>query len=251
MLDDGSTDRTQEIAERCGARFVRRPIDKVSPLAETQLMLDFAKSLITTDWIFWGYVDIFLPKTLLDKMAEISKQELYKYVYVPIDTYLWGEIKHPVIRAAYPSFFHKDYADFKGNRLHSMGKFIGRPAQVLRLPWQAQYAMRHYSLYDLEKFVSKHLNYANVEAQDKFSHGAKFSPAYMLGSMGRYFYLFYKRGWRAGVRGLYAALLYSFFRLMVAVRLYELEHGLNLEAIEAEFTIAKKQIVEDVEGKRP
>jgi glycosyltransferase involved in cell wall biosynthesis len=247
VLDDGSTDRTQEIAERFGARFVRRPSDPESKLAETQLMLDFVKSIIYTDWIFWGYTDNFLPKTLLDKFMEISKQNRHKYVYVPIDTYLWGETDHPIIRAAYPNFFHKDYVDFTGNRLHGFGKFLGDKGQILRLPWEKKYAICHYSLYNLEKFVTKHLAYAGFEAEDKIGHGLKFRVIYLLMSPARYFYLFYKRGWRAGVRGLYASMLYSFFRLMVAVRLYELENGLDLQTIEAEFAKAKKRIVDDVE----
>ena len=54
ILDDGSTDRTKEIAESLGARLVRRP---ANPLyyTETQAMLDFAKSLINTQWIYWSY----------------------------------------------------------------------------------------------------------------------------------------------------------------------------------------------------
>jgi hypothetical protein len=66
--------------------------------------------------------------------------------------------------------------------------------------------------------------------------------------MGRYFYLFYlKGGVRAGIRGLMVGFLYSAFRVMLAMRLYELEHGLNLETIEAEYVKAKQKIVADIE----
>jgi hypothetical protein len=52
---------------------------------------------------------------------------------------------------------------------------------------------------------------------------------------------------RAGIRGLMVGFLYSAFRVMLAMRLYELEHGLNLETIEAEYVKAKQKIVADIE----
>ncbi len=246
LLDGGSTDKTQEIAERWGAHFVTRPVIKTAHV-ETQEMFEFAKSLVKTEWIYWSYVDNLLPKTLLDKMAELSHQEKYAYVYVPIYTYLWGEIKHPIIKASYANFFKKDLMDFSNNRMHGVGKFMGSETQILHLPNKLEYAIRHFSLYDLNKFVSGHLRYSNAEAEEKLATGKKFSLWYMFGSMGHYFYLFYKRGWKAGTRGLFISLLYVFFRLMVFVKLFELEQGITLDSIEAEFVKEKKKIVAEVE----
>ena len=246
ILDDGSTDRTKEIAEGLGAKLVRRPATGLA-YTENQILLDFAKTHVKTNWIYWSYVDNLLPKTLLDRMAEISRQDKIKIVHIPIFTYLWGETEYEAIRAAYPNFFHKDYVDFKGNRMHGLGKFLGKEEEILKLPWEQQYAIRHFSLYDLHKFVLAHLNYAEREAEEKHREGKKFSLFYMLGSPAKYFWLFYKRGWRLGIKGLYIALLYSSFRLMVAVKLYELERGITLDSIEQEFAKAKKQLVEEIE----
>jgi len=246
LLDGGSTDRTKEIAESFGAKFVVRPkSEKVQ--VETQEMLEFAKTLIRTEWIFWSYVDNFLPKTLLEEITKISQENKYSYVYVPIDTYLWGESQVPVISASYSCFFKKDKVNFGENRIHGMGKFTGPKEEILHLPKNKDFSMRHYSLYDLTKFVSGHVRYASAEAEERFKDGKRFSIYYMFGSMARYFWLFYKKGWRAGVRGVYGALLYSFFRLMMAVRLYELEHGVNLETIEQEYQKEKLKIVKEVE----
>jgi glycosyltransferase involved in cell wall biosynthesis len=247
ILDDGSTDRTKEIAEGLGAKLLRRPASSLN-YTETQAMLDFAKSHISTQWIYWSYVDNLLPKALLDKMSEISRQDKIKIVHVPIFTYLWGETKTEVIRAAYANFFNKDYIDFSENRMHGLGKFLGKPDEILKLPWKKEYAIRHFSLYDLNKFVSAHLNYAQKEAEEKHKEGKKFSLFYMLGSPAKYFWLFYKRGWRLGIKGLYIALLYSSFRLMVAVKLYELENNLTLETIEESFAKEKKKLVEEAEA---
>lgn len=248
VFDGGSTDKTKEITEQLGGHFIVRPVISTVHV-ETQEMFLFVKSVIKTDWIFWSYVDNLLPKTLLEKMTEVANQDIYKYVYIPVDTYMWGETEYPVIRASYPNFFHKDFVDFTTNKMHGLGQFTGKKEQILNLPMKKELAIRHFSLYDLNKFITGHVRYAVPEAEDKMRSGKRFSVYYMLGSMANYFWLFYKRGWRAGVRGLYGAMLYSFFRLMVSVKLYELEHNLTLETIEAAFQKEKKNIVDEIERK--
>ena len=247
ILDDGSTDKTGEIAQSLGARFVRRPKNDKG-FTETPEMLEFVKSLAATPWIYWGFVDNILPKTLLLKLKEISEQDKIKYVYIPIHTYLWGDTKRPMLKASYPCFFRKEYVDFTGNKMHGMGKFTGSKEGILHLPTSRDYAMRHFSLYDLNKFISGHLKYAEAEAREKFAEGRRYSKFYMLGSMAHYFYLFIKHSYRSKDRGLFVPLLYSAFRLMVAVKLYEIEHNLNLDTIEAEFAKEKQKIVQEVEG---
>lgn len=246
ILDGGSTDRTREITEKFGGHFVVRP--KISTAhVETEEMFQFAKALVKTNWIYWSYVDNILPKNLLEQLSEVAAANKYKCVYVPIYTYMWGETKYPVIKASYLNFFHKEFMDFSGNRIHGLGKFIGNKNEILDLPKKAHLAIRHYSLYDSNKFILGHLRYAAFEAEDKLKHGKKFSVFYMLGSMLHYFWLFYKRGFRVGVKGLFNAFLYAFFRLMMAVRLYELENNLNLETIEWEFQKDKQRLIDEIE----
>lgn len=247
LLDGGSTDKTQEIGEKLGAKFFLRP-DRVTVQVENQTNFEFIKSIVKTPWIFWSYVDNFLPKSLLEKLTEVSKQNHFKYVFVPIDTFLFGDTAHPVIRASYPSFFQKEYMDFSDNRIHGMGKFSGSKDEILHLPVTAEYAMKHLSLYDLTKFVQGHVRYADAEARDRIAHGEHFSFWHMVASMANYFRLFYIRGYKAGLKGFFAAMLYSYFRFMVWMRIYEIENGLNLDSIEGEFGKEKKRMVEEVEG---
>jgi hypothetical protein len=128
-----------------------------------------------------------------------------------------------------------------------MGKFIGKKNEILTLPSREEYAIRHYSLYDMKKFVLNHLRYAEAEAQSKFERGKKFSIFLMIGAMIRYLVLFYKFSFRNGVKGLVVALMYSYFRLMVYAKLYELENGISLESIEADFIESREKILNDIE----
>jgi hypothetical protein len=91
------------------------------------------------------------------------------------------------------------------------------------------------------------MRYAQNEVAEKIAAGRKFSVWYMLGSMVRYFFIYYRSAFRAGVKGLYVSLLYANWRLLVSVKWYEEERGMSLESIEREFAKEKQKIVAEVE----
>lgn len=246
VLDGGSTDKTKEIVESMGAKFlIRPPSEKVQ--GETEMNFEFIKAHIKTDWIYWGYVDNTAPKTLVDKMVEISKQNKIKMVHIPLYTYLWGNTKHFMHKGYSPMFFHKDYVDMKDNYVHGMGKFLGTKNELLTLPNKKEFALVHFSTYNLRKFVNGHLRYAEAEALDKFKMGKKFSSLRMLAAMVRYCFIFGKIGFRNGVYGLIAMLSYAFSRFMVYVRLFELENDITLESIEQNYETVKKEMLKEFE----
>lgn len=242
IMDGGSTDKTQEISEALGAKFILRP----NPENETQENLCAIISNTTTEWIYWGLVDNLASKSLLNKMVSISKQNRYKYILVPLYTYLWGEVRTPALKGYFPCFFMKNSIDFTDNYIHGMGKFLGDDKEILFLPNTLEFALRHYSLYDVNKFLISHLNYANIEASQKFDSGNKFSIFKLIRGMGGYFLMFYRNGYKNGVRGLLVSCVYSLFRFMVYFRLFELENNLNLDTIEAEYVKEKNKILETI-----
>ncbi|PIZ92928.1 MAG: hypothetical protein COX82_03620 [Candidatus Magasanikbacteria bacterium CG_4_10_14_0_2_um_filter_41_10] len=246
IMDAGSTDNTKNIAERLGARFfLRPPSDNLQ--VETQQNFEFIKKNITTDWVYWGFVDNLVPKSLLEKVVNVIQEEKYIYIFVPLFSYLYGMTDVPMLKSFNPMFFRKDAIDFTDNVMHGMGKFLGKKNQILKLPSSKKYAVRHFSLYDVNKFVRNHLGYANEEAVGKFARGKKFAVWLMLGAMIRYFILYYKYSFRNGAKGLMTALLYAQFRLLVYVKLYEIEHNINLDTIEASFVEAKEKILKEFE----
>jgi len=245
VLDDGSTDKTKEIVERLGGKFILRPrIDSV--VVENEKMYDFIKQLIKTDWIFWGFADNLMPKTLLEKLVEISQQTKIKYVNIPLHTYLLGHTRIPMQEGHSPRFFMKDYVDFTNNKIHGMGKFLGNKNEMLTLPNRKKYAICHYSTYNLKKFVLAHLRYTEEEAQQHFKNGKKSSLFYMIGGMIRYFILYFKKGFKNGKAGFVISLQYAFFRMMVSARLYEIENDITLESIEKKYSEAKEKLLEDI-----
>lgn len=244
ILDGGSTDRTQEIAESLGAKFFIRPENK-SPFMETEENFAFIKSIITTEWIYWGYTDNIAPKTLVEKMVEISKQDIIKSVNIPLYTYLWGNTKEYAHKSYAPFLYHKDYIDFKNNHIHGLGKFTGTKSQQIFLKDEDSYALKHFSTYTLTKFISGHLRYAETEAIQKFEKGEKFSLLKMFAAMVRYAYIYGKHSYKNGTLGLLIILNYMVFRLMTYTRLYELENEITLTSVEENYSKVKEKILED------
>jgi len=246
VFDGGSTDNTQKIAESLGARFALRP-PQDTVYVETQYMYKSLLSHVQTDWIFWDFADNVLPQKLLEKLRTISEQEKIKYVHIPLYTYLWGQTDSPANKSYSPRFFHKDFVSFEKNQIHGMGEFSGQNNEQMMLPLKDEFALQHFSLYNMEKFVESHKRYALAEAEGRFAAGETFSVFRMIGSMVRYFFLYYKNGYKNGASGFFSALLYSFFRLMTHIKLYELEHDMTIENIEKKYNDKKNHYVGSIE----
>lgn len=243
-MDGGSTDRTKEISEAGGASFFTRPPSEKAN-SETDTNFQFIKGFLKTDWIFWGYVDNIAPKGLLEKLVEVAGENKYKQVMIPLYTYLWGYTKNYAQKSYAPFLFHKDFIDFKNNHIHGIGRFTGSQEQVLVLPSQEKYALRHFSTYNQEKFVRAHMRYAHQEALEKFQRGEKFSVFKMLRGMIGYTYVFAKQGWKNGKIGLIVTLNYVFYRLMSYASLYEIENGITLDSVEENYSKKKEEILKD------
>lgn len=246
VMDGGSTDKTKEIAESLGAKFFIRP-EYSKPFSETKENFYFLKNMTKTDWIYWGYVDNILPKKLLNKLTEVSKQNHIKIVFAPMYTYIWGNTERYAQKSGIPVLYHKDYIDFSNPRIHSMGDFIGDKSQRLFLSNKEEFAVKHFSVYDMHKFVNGHMRYAETEANEKFIRGEKFSVIKMLAAMIRYMWIYRKCSYNNGKIGLIVILHYAFFRLMAYTKLYELENNITLENIEKKYSILKEKMLKDFE----
>ena len=243
ILDGGSSDKTKEITEQAGAKFFTRP-NILSPNVENTENFEFIKKHITTDWIYWGYVDNIVPRTLLEKMIELSKQTTYKKINIPLYTYLWGNTEHYAHKSYAPFLFHKEYITFDNNHIHGLGKFLGKKNEVLFLPNTEEYAIKHFSTYDVQKFIQGHLRYAEAEAEEKYTNGVKFSAVKMLASIVRYAWIYGKYSYKNGILGLIIILNYAAFRIMAYTKLYELNNKISKESIEAKYSLVKEKMLE-------
>lgn len=241
ILDGGSTDKTQEIAESLGAKWYKRPPSTKIQI-ETQENFEFLKSKISHDWVYFGHSDYYVPKTLIEKMVEVSHQEKHKILLMPLYTYLWGVTSSPAVEAYTQMFFHKDYYDFTGDRIHFQGRFTGDKSEILHLPNRLSYAIRHFSTYNEHKFVTGYLRYTEFEAEEKFAKGERFSLIKMIAAIVRYGWI-YRKSMRVWPLGVIIVLNHMFSRLMVYSKVYELQHGITLESIEDSYTKEREKML--------
>jgi hypothetical protein len=160
-------------------------------------------------------------------------------------TYLWGNTKNYAQKGYAPFFFHKDFVDFKNNHIHGIGKFLGTKEQCLILPSREEYALKHFSTYNVEKFMRGHMRYAEEEAQQKFVNGEKFSIFRLFRAMAGYVWIFGKQGYKNGRLGILIILNYISYRVMAYTRLYELENNVTLESIESNYSKKKEQMLKE------
>lgn len=244
IFDGGSTDKTKEIAEKMGAKFVTRPKND-GVFMENKENYDFLKSIVKTDFIYWGFVDNILSKNLLEKLTDVSNKNTTKIVYAPLFTYLWGNTKNYAHKSHIPVLYHKDYMSFSNPHIHSMGDFTGTKSETLILPLKEEFAVKHFSTYTSHKFILGHLRYAETEAEEKFNNGKKFSGLRMFAAMLRYMWMYGKYSYKNGSEGLITIFHYATFRLMTYAKLYELEHKITLDNIEKHYSSEKEKLLKD------
>lgn len=243
ILDGGSTDKTRAICEELGAKFYLRPENKKIQI-ENEENFEFIKSIITTDWIYWGHADYIASRILIEKMIEISLQDKIKTVSLPLYTYLWGEIEFPSQISHTTMFFHKDFRSFSDTRIHYQGTFTGSKGQHLILPSNPDCALHHFSTYNVSKYVAGYMRYGEEEARQKFERGESFSLIKLFAAMMRYLWI-YRRSLRSPRLGILIMLNMAFGRLMTYTRLYEYEHDITLDSIEDNYSRKKEQLLKD------
>lgn len=244
MLDDRTTDDTERIAKEYGAevRRFRHP-----GWTEGEETVNLVLGLVKTDWVYWAYVDELLGKPLLEKMRELAAQEKYKVVWMRRKNYHYGGVN---LENGYTlRFFKKGTIDFTGNQIGRFGKIMVPQEEVLWLPNRDEYAVHHFSTYDLAKFEQGHSLYSTEEAKANLALGRHFSGLKLIGKPIYFFlkYMIVGGAWRWGWRGFIIALQYCFYFVNIQAKMWEREHGVSLGSIEAAYDTLKEKLLEDFE----
>ena len=247
LMDDGSTDRTIEIAHQYGAKVVRR--EKCDYVEQEHILQQIYRNT-EAEWIYWTFADELLTKTLLEKLVLISKGADFDLVKIYRKNCHYGYKNLNFDSGALsPRFFRKGFVDFSNNPIHGMGKYLGDSNRILKLPAKDEYAMYHFSTYDVHKFELAHSRYSDIDAEIKFRRGKKFNMLFLLLWPLRIFVRFYLVGgaWKHGAPGLIMVMQYCFFIFNMWSKLWELENEVNLTSIENNYDRMKEELLLDIE----
>ncbi|MCW3100250.1 MAG: hypothetical protein JWL77_5868 [Chthonomonadaceae bacterium] len=221
VIDNGSTDRTLEIAQRYGALILSAP-----PSPNFDAFRNLAIDHAIGDWIFYLDSDERVPAPLGPLLNNLVLEHGHEFaaLSVPFKNYFCGKwMQHCGWWPGYsrPQLLKK--GAFRYNeRLHSGvqvdGKSIFFPADDPNL------AITHYSYDDLTHYLTKLNNYTDGEEANLYSDGAGHSWQAMLAHFVQDWAVYYGPGQahRDGMHGYVLAFLSAFYRFTSRAKLWEL-----------------------------
>ena len=204
IIDMYSDDNTRQIAESLGARVVfHERVAVVEPARE------FGIAQARGNWIISIDADEMVPATLGARLTDIADRDEADVVMIFMDTFMMGaQISGGGWGLGYevhPRFFKAGKVQFPPF-VHSRHS-IAKEARILKLDPVRELAILHFNYIDASQVLRKFDRYTTVEAEGRRARGMKASVADSVKAAGRAFVAryFYRRGYRAGWRGLLTA----------------------------------------------
>jgi glycosyltransferase involved in cell wall biosynthesis len=218
VVDDRTTDETEAIAKRAGAKTVSRRFDDFA--SQKNYGIEQAKS----DWILIMDADERVAPALRAEIQGALTLDAWGY-RIPTKPYVFGvEIKHSGWAPSYQLRLFRANGHYSGG-VHEQITPQG-PVQQLKQPFI------HYNYTDIRHWLDQMNDYTTREASKLHKAGVRFKPSMVVTKPAREFaYRFIKQsGWRDGFMGWVIALLMAAYRLSVVLKLWELDR--NVDAME-------------------
>ena len=221
VVDQHSEDETARIAEEMGATVYQH--ERTGGIADPARR--FAVSKATGDWIFILDADEMIPPSLATHLRELVEPDPdIDVVLVPRANLILGRwIRHgnnwPSRHARFfrpgsllmTDRIHKSIAPAPGTRRH-------------KLAADSALAIWHFPGGNLSDLVRKVDRYTDIEARQAYARGRRVNgPLGLFPEAVRYFWRQYimGRGYRDGTMGLAVAITRTYYRVLVAAKLYE------------------------------
>jgi len=213
VVDEATTDRTEEIAAAAGAKVARRKFDDYA--AQRQASLDMA----TGEWCLWIDPDERLTPGLREAVrTKLAAPDAAAYG-MPFAVWFlgrrlrWGGLGSE----RHVRLFRRERARFKGGLLHEGLEVTGR---IKKLPG----AMRHEPYRDLSEYLGKLDRYTSLAARKRWDQGRRFHWWHHLILPWEFFArAVFKLGFLDGYPGLVWAGLAAFHGWLKYVKLREIE----------------------------
>lgn len=216
VIDSGSTDKTVDIANACGAEVVFREWDN-----DFSAQRNFALQHVKTPWVLYLDADEFLDTELIDSIQTVLKRNENKQYSMMRKIHAFGfEYKHGIFKP------DEVVRIFKPDSVHWENKVHERP--VCKLPKECLKGyIEHYTYENWQEWWEKAGRYTSIWAEDAYNNSKKTS----VGSA--FFHAFYgflrayiiQLGFLDGWSGLYSSSFHAAYILLKYSKLYELYKG--------------------------
>ena len=219
VIDDGSTDRTVEIARQYGAEILP---------AACALNFDAVRNLAIEhaqgDWIYYLDADERVPaalaRTLRSFLAEHG--ERYAAVSLPFKHHFYGKwMESGVWWPSYcrPQLVKKGRFQY-GERIHS-GVFVD--GETCFFPDDPDRAVRHHSYDDVAHYYRKLNHYTSAEAENALRDGCEATWQHHLADFITDWHIHYDRGGavRDGMHGFVQSFHCAFYRFLARAKIWD------------------------------
>lgn len=217
IVDDGSTDRTIEIA--------RKYTDKIIPHKSegyVEPSRNFAISKATGDWILVLDADEQVPSSLAHKFQEIAKGSTKaECVRVPRKNIIFNKwMQHTGWWPDYNIRFFKKGSVTWPNKIHSQAQVHGL---VIDLGPSEETALIHFNYDTVSQFLRKLDLYTTVTANERIAandpfHWRQIVELPVQEFLSRYFA---RKGFQDGLHGLVLSLLEGFYEFITCLKVWE------------------------------
>ncbi|MCR5757025.1 MAG: glycosyltransferase family 2 protein [Selenomonas sp.] len=212
VIDSGSTDRTQEIAEKHGAKFIVHPMGDEGFAGQR----NFALLHTDADWVFYLDAD--------ERITSAAARDIYHAIHsTPVAAY---RIKRINIVFGQPMKYGEHAPDwcvrlFPRESVQWEGVVHETPQTQLPIKAIAHF-LHHYTYSDWEKYFEKFNQYTSLMAKRMLKKGKRASFGDILVHPFFAFVRFYflRLGFMDGKQGLIFALNHYFYTMIKYVKLY-------------------------------
>ena len=213
VIDNGSTDKTKEIAEKKGAKVYELKVNDFSELR------NFALGKATGDWILYLDADERIDSDLKDSIKKnILNSSGYSAFALKRKNYYFGNHEWPYIEKMERLFKKDKLKEWKG-KLHESPVIEGKVGQLDGF-------ILHFTHRDLESMLNKTIEWSTQEALLRYNSGHprmtwwRFPRVMASGFLSSYIK---QEGYKAGVTGIVESIYQAFSMFITYAKLWELQ----------------------------
>lgn len=215
VVDLGSKDNTKKICEKFGAKIFHHP--RVNFVEKVR---DFSISKTSNEWILVLDPDEQITYNLKNKLKEVIHAKEYSAVNIPRKNIFFGRwIAHT---NWWPDkhirFFKKGSVNW--DEIHIYPKVSGK---ILELSSDEKLSLIHYGYSNLYEFIDRQNRYAQVESNQLYKKGIRFSWGKFIWWPTRVFLARFVKhqGYLDGIHGFSLTYLMMVYKIMVLIKLWE------------------------------
>ena len=214
VIDNGSTDKTQEIAEKKGAKIYELQTNDFSQLR------NFGLSKAEGDWVLYLDSDERIDDDLKNSIKKtVSEDSKFSAFTLKRKNYYFGNHEWPQIEKMERLFKKEKLTCWKG-KLHESPVITGEVGNL------KDGFILHFTHRDLESMLNKTIEWSTQEALLRYNSGHpkmtwwRFPRVMISGFLNSYIK---QKGYKAGVVGVLESIYQSFSMFITYAKLWELQ----------------------------